>query len=141
MQIRPLTDQLSVSPQIALDDLAQLASAGFRSVINNRPDGEATDQPSSAQLAEAAARHGMGYRYVPVVPGQFDQGTIDAMAQALDALPPPVLAFCRTGTRSTSVWALQACRHTEADELLKIAREAGYDLGALAPRLRAGQDA
>jgi uncharacterized protein (TIGR01244 family) len=140
MQIRTLTDQLSVSPQIGLDDLAQLASAGFRSVINNRPDGEAADQPTSAQLAEAAARHGLAYRYVPVVPGQFDAGTIGAMAHALDALPSPVLAFCRTGTRSTTVWALQACRHADAEGLLKIAREAGYDLSTLAPQLRAGRD-
>lgn len=139
MQIRQLTDQLSVSPQLGLEDIAQVAAAGFRGLINNRPDGEAAGQPTSAQLADAAARHGLAYRYVPVVPGRFDPETIGAMASALDALPPPVLAFCRTGTRSTSMWALQACRHTDAQALLETARAAGYDLDALAPQLRAGQ--
>lgn len=141
MPIRKLTAQVSVAPQIRPEELDAIAAAGFRSVINNRPDHEADDQPDGGALAEAAARHGLSYRHLPVVPGQYDQPAIDAMAQALEEMPPPVLAFCRTGTRSTSLWALQAARHADVDELLRIAGEAGYDLAGLAPRLRAERGA
>jgi sulfide:quinone oxidoreductase len=137
MHIRKLTDQVSVSPQVLPGELADLAAAGFRSVINNRPDGEAEEQPGSAAMAQAAAAHGLAYRHIPVVPGHYEPAVIDAMAQALEDMPAPVLAFCRTGTRSTSLWALQAARHTDADVLVKLSGEAGYDLAALAPRLRA----
>jgi len=141
MQIRKLTAQISVSPQILPGELADLAAAGFRSVINNRPDGEAEDQPTSAEMAQAAAAHGLVYRHIPVVPGQYQPGVIDAMAQALGELPAPVLAFCRTGTRSTSLWALQAAADADAHALVKAAGDAGYDLAALAPRLRAARHA
>lgn len=141
MPIRQLTDKVSVAPQLRPEDLEAVAAAGFHSVINNRPDQEADDQPESAALAAAAARHGLAYRHIPVVPGQYDTASIDAMARAIDEMPPPVLAFCRTGTRSTSLWALQAARHADADELLRIAGEAGYDLTGLLPRLRAEPDA
>ena len=136
MQIRPLVDQISVSPQIQLEDLPALVAAGYRSVINNRPDGEAPDQPDSVSLARAAAEHGLDYRFIPAVPGQFDDAAVDATAHALKELPRPVLAFCRTGTRSTSLWALQAAQQTDADTILDVAANAGYDLGGLAPRLR-----
>lgn len=139
MQIHPLTDQLSVSPQITVADLAAIAAAGYRSVINNRPDGEASDQPESAALAEAAARQGLGYRYIPVTPGRYEAATLDAMAQALETLPGPVLAFCRSGTRSTSVWALQAARRADPQVLMKTAAAAGYDLAGLAPQLHAAR--
>jgi sulfide:quinone oxidoreductase len=136
MQIHPLVDQISVSPQIQLEDLSALAAAGYRSVINNRPDGEAPDQPASATLAAAAAVHGLDYRFVPVVPGRFDDATVEAMTCALQELPRPVLAFCRTGTRSSSLWALQAARHSDVDTLLDVASEAGYDLSGLMPLLQ-----
>jgi sulfide:quinone oxidoreductase len=141
MPVRQLTDQVSVAPQIRPEELPAIAAAGFRSVINNRPDHEADDQPTHAAMAEAASRQGLAYRYIPVVPGQYDQGTIEAMAQALEEMPPPVLAFCRTGTRSTSLWALQAARHAPVDDLVRIAGEAGYDLAGLVPRLRAERGA
>lgn len=137
MQIRQLTPQLSVSPQIDAADLPALVAAGFRSVINNRPDGEGADQPPGDELAQAAQRQGLAYRHVPVVSGNYAPEAIEAMARALEALPPPVLAFCRSGTRSTTLWALQAARHEDADELIRIAASAGYDLGALRARLRA----
>ncbi|MGN2247842.1 TIGR01244 family sulfur transferase [Frateuria sp. GZRR35] len=137
MHIRKLTDQVSVSPQILPGEMADLEAAGFRSVINNRPDGEADDQPSSSEMAQAAAANGLAYRDIPVVPGRYDADVVDAMAQALDEMPAPVLAFCRTGTRSTTLWALQAAREGEAEAIVKTAGDAGYDIAALAPRLRA----
>lgn len=140
MQTKPLTDSISVVAQIGVDDMVALVDRGFRGVINNRPDGEAGDQPASAELAAAAARHGLAYRYVPVVSGQLVDADVDAFAQALAALPSPVLAFCRTGTRSTMVWALQASRRQPVDDVARIAAAAGYDLDALRPRLQAQHD-
>lgn len=138
MQIHRLTEQLSVAPQISPEDMAGLASAGFRSVINNRPDGEADGQPSSALLAAAAASHGLAYRYLPVVPGQLSSQDAVDFSDALRSLPAPVLAFCRSGTRSCSLWALQA--DGDADAVLDTARRAGYDLQTLRPKmLRSGR--
>jgi sulfide:quinone oxidoreductase len=106
MKIAKLTPFLAVSPQIAEADLGALAAQGFRAVINNRPDGEAEDQPESAALAAAAGRVGLEYRHVPVVSGKITDDDVAAFARALDAVKGPVLAFCRTGTRSTTLWAL-----------------------------------
>ena len=133
MQLHRLTEQLSVAAQISPQDLAELAAAGFRSVINNRPDGEAPDQPTSEQMAAAAAKQGLAYRYLPVTPGQLTDERAAEFSRALREMPAPVLAFCRTGTRSTSMWALQAT--DDADGVLGIARNAGCDLEALRSRL------
>ncbi|MEO8999003.1 MAG: TIGR01244 family sulfur transferase [Rhodanobacter sp.] len=133
MQIHKLTEQLSVAAQIAPEDIAELATAGFRSLINNRPDGEADDQPASALLAAAAASHGLDYRYLPVVSGQVSEQNAVDFSVALRSLPAPVLAFCRTGTRCCTLWALQAAG--DADAVLDTARQAGYDLQSLRPRL------
>ena len=136
MQIHRLTEQFSVAAQIFPDDIAGLVAAGFRSLINNRPDGEAQDQPASALLADVAAAHGVAYRYLPVVSGQLcDQDAVD-FSTALRSMPPPVLAFCRSGTRSCSLWVLQA--GGEADAVLDTARRAGYDLQSLRPKMLRG---
>lgn len=137
MHIRKLTDQISVSPQILPGEIADPEMDGFRSVINNRPDGEVDGQPASDELAQAAAANGLAYRHIPVVPGRYEQDLVEAMAKALEGMPAPVLAFCRTGTRSTTLWALQAARVSDAEAIVKVAGDAGYDIAALAPRLRA----
>ena len=125
MQIRSLTDKLSVSSQLALTDLTVAADQGIRSIINNRPDGEAPDQPSSAELEAAAADLGLGYRHIPVVPGQFRDEDVARFEAALAELESPVLAFCRTGTRSTTLWALSAAAKAVSSDLLSTARAAG----------------
>ncbi|GGY30353.1 hypothetical protein GCM10008098_24800 [Rhodanobacter panaciterrae] len=136
MQIHPLTDQLSVATQIDTDDIAALAAQGFRSIINNRPDGEIDGQPTGAELEAVARRAGLEYRHVPVISGQLQEAQVQAFAAALKELPEPVLAFCRTGTRSTTLWALQA--EGPVDAILETARAAGYDLTAWRSRLSAG---
>lgn len=135
---RHLTDHLRVTEQIAPSDLAVLAAQGVRSIINNRPDGEGADQPASAALAAAASAAGLAYRHIPVVPGQLKDAQVDAFATALAELPGPVLAFCRTGTRAASLWALHAARTLPPEEVLQRAAEAGYDLSVLRPRLQPG---
>ena len=136
MQIRPLVDGLSVSPQLEAADLAALAALGFRSVINNRPDHEEPNQPLSASLKDAAAEAGLAYRELPVVSGQVTDEQAAAFGEVLEQSPGPVLAFCRTGTRSTTLWALNAARRGAAvDGILATAAKAGYDLTALRGRL------
>lgn len=134
MQLKRLTEMLSVAGHIEPADLAALAARDFRSVINNRPDGEAAEQPASATMTAAAQHAGLHYRHIPVVSGQLQPAQVQAFAAALAALPGPVLAFCRSGTRSTMLWALQS--DADAQAILQAALAAGYDLSVLRPQLR-----
>ncbi|HEX7325368.1 MAG TPA: TIGR01244 family sulfur transferase [Rhodanobacteraceae bacterium] len=138
MQTRPLVDGLAVAPQIDVADIPLLARQGVRGIINNRPDGEAPGQPTGAELAAAASAAGIQYRHVPFAGGGIDPATVDDFAQALAELPHPVVAFCRSGMRSTTLWALAAAREGRAvDDIIARAGDAGYDLAGLAPWLAA----
>jgi sulfide:quinone oxidoreductase len=135
VQIKQLTPFLHVSPQITEAELGVLAAQGFRSVINNRPDDEGEGQPASAALAAAAEGLGLAYRHIPVVSGQVTDADVTYFAEALGELQGPVLAFCRTGTRSTTLWALGEAWHLDPAVILRTAAAAGYDLEGLRPRL------
>lgn len=137
MTIAQLTESLYVSPQITVQDVPTLKARGIRSIVNNRPDHEQADQPSAADLAAAAAAHGLLYRHIPVVAGKITDGEVRAFAAALEELPLPMLAFCRSGTRSTSLWALASAGESGVDAVLRAAADAGYDLAGLRPRLEA----
>ena len=132
-----LTSNLSVSPQLTEEDLVEAAAAGFTSIINNRPDGEAPDQPRSEDLAATAKRLGLAYRHIPVVPGQFSADQIEAFKTVLTETDGPTLAFCRTGTRSTTLWALASARHLAPDAILATTSAAGYNLEQLRSQLDA----
>lgn len=138
MEIKKLTAELSVSPQISASDLAAVKAAGFRSVICNRPDAEGADQPLFREIAEAAEAHGLVIRHQPIVSGKL----VDTDAVAFDALmkelPKPVLAFCRTGTRSASLWALGEAARRPLPEILTMTRSAGYDMAGLVRRIANG---
>lgn len=131
----PLTDDIAVAPQLRLEDLDAIAQAGYKAVINNRPDGESPDQPPQEAIAARAAELGLGYRFVPVVSGQFTPEDVAAFRAALDALDGPVVAFCRSGTRSSVLWALANAGRMPEDDIIAIAARAGYDLSALRGRL------
>ena len=135
MHIRPLDEALSASPQIAPEDLPDIAAQGFRSVISNRPDGEEPGQPSSEDLRQAAEAAGLAFAHVPVVGGAISDQDVADFREALADLPQPVFGFCRTGTRTTTLWALANVASISADDLIARAKSAGYDLGALRPRL------
>ena len=105
METRKITDEASVAGQIAAADIPAIAAAGFRSIICNRPDNEVVPQPVFADIAKAAQSAGVMTRYVPVVPGNFTPADIDAFARAVAELPKPVLAYCRSGSRSASLFA------------------------------------
>jgi uncharacterized protein (TIGR01244 family) len=103
---RPIADGISVAPQLTPEAMAEAAAAGFKSVVNNRPDYEhGPDQPSSAQLRAAAEAAGLQYRHLPVSGGYQSPEEIAAFAQLLQELPRPLLAFCRSGARSTNLYA------------------------------------
>ena len=112
-------NQFSVCGQLQLEDIATVAQRGFRSIINNRPDGEAapTEQPNSSALASAAAAANLTYVHLPVVSGQLTEAQIKEMAHLLKTLPSPILAFCRSGTRSKALFDLaQALLQKPAQE-------------------------
>jgi sulfide:quinone oxidoreductase len=136
MRTARLTPTLSVAPQLTEADVEQAAAAGFRTIINNRPDGESPDQPSSDKLAAAASRLGLQYRHIPVVSGEISPEQIAAFRTALAEAASPALAFCRSGTRSTTLWALSTAGRLAPDEILKSAADAGYGLEHLRPRLQ-----
>jgi uncharacterized protein (TIGR01244 family) len=141
-----MADFISVAPgfavagQLAAKDFPRAAAAGFRAVVNNRPDGEAPGQLPGAEAEQAARAAGLAYWAVPVTGATLAQG-VEAERQALAAAPGPVLAYCRSGSRSIALWALAEARAGKrgADELIRLAQAAGYDLSRLRPALEAAQ--
>ncbi|MEH6445617.1 MAG: TIGR01244 family sulfur transferase [Oceanospirillaceae bacterium] len=137
MQLCQLTASLSVSPQLDVADIEQIIAAGIKTVICNRPDNEGEDQPESALIREACEAHGISLHYLPVNPKEFtDQQGIE-FGQLLESLESPVLAYCRTGTRCTNLWALSAVGKLSLDEILSTAKDAGYDVSKLSERITA----
>jgi uncharacterized protein (TIGR01244 family) len=126
--VHRLTPTFGVAPQLDAADIAELAAQGWRSLVCNRPDGEAADQPASAELAQAASTHGLAWRHLPVVSGQWCDADAAAFAEALHTLPAPLLAFCRSGTRSIHLWARAMAGTLDAESIQRIAAEAGYTL-------------
>ncbi|MFQ1699898.1 TIGR01244 family sulfur transferase [Loktanella agnita] len=138
MDIRKITDALSVSPQIMPADLPALKTAGFRSIIINRPDAEGADQPGHEEIAAAAAKAGIETRYLPVTPGIVTDETAIAFGAALSDLPGPVLAYCRTGTRSATLWSLAEAQSRPLPDILSATKAAGYDMSGVARRIANG---
>ncbi len=106
MTVTKIDERLSVRPQVLPHEVAGLAAAGFKGIINNRPDKEAPDQPSSDEIEAEAKRHGLFYWHIPVVSGQATEADARAFAEALRLAVGPVVAFCRTGNRSTSLFKM-----------------------------------
>ncbi len=138
MDIRKISDDLSVSPQIAVADVAELKTQGFRSIVCNRPDGEGADQPTHEEIAAAAASAGLEMRYLPVVSGLVRDADAEAFDKALHELPGPTLAYCRSGTRSATLWSLSAAKSRPVAEILAATKAAGYDMNGVARRIANG---
>ncbi len=130
--IRPVTPDFAVAPQISPDEMADLAAAGFKRIISNRPDAEVPPQLSSATMAAAAAAAGLDYVHVPIV-GMPNAAQVEAVFTALQGADGPVLAYCRSGTRSITAWAIGQARHGEAapEALIALGRDAGYDVSGV----------
>lgn len=133
---RRLDEGLYASPQIDLDDLAEARAMGVVMVINNRPEGEAPDQTPGPAIEAAAREAGMDYRAIPITHAGFSAPQITAMTEALASADGAVLAYCRSGTRSTLIWALAQAREGRSpEELAHIAAAAGYDLTPIRPMM------
>ncbi len=136
--IRPINESISVAPQIAVSDVADIAAAGFKTIVNNRPDDEEPGQPSGADIQAAAEAAGLAYVAIPVTHAGFSHPQLDAMTKALMETKGPVLAYCRSGTRSCNLWALTAAKAGRNPNLLLAqAEDAGYDLSGIRPMLDA----
>ncbi len=131
---RRVTESLSVSPQVTEADIARAAAEGFVLVINNRPDGEDPGQPSSAVIEAAARAAGLDYVHIPVRGGPGpDQ--VEAVRRAIEAAGGPVLAFCRSGTRSIVTWSIGQALSGASNRqtLVSQGAAAGYDLSGVLP--------
>ena len=129
---RQLSDRVFASPQIGLEEVAEAARMGIGLIVNNRPEGESDDQVPGSEIESAARAAGLDYVAIPVTHAGFSEGQMKAMAAALASTDKPVLAYCRSGTRSTLLWALaQASQGKQPDELAAAAAQAGYDLTPL----------
>lgn len=131
---RKIDDSISVAPQISVEDVEAAAAQGFRMVINNRPEQEEPGQTSGDEIREAARAAGLAYVAIPITHGGFSLNQVEAMRDALAQAGGPVLAYCRSGTRSTFVWALaRGLEGEDADTLAAKAAAAGYDISPIKP--------
>lgn len=128
---RRLDERTLVAGQIGADDVGRAIALGVTAIVNNRPDGEEPGQPTSAAIEAAARAAGLDYRHIPVA-GGFSLDQIEAMKQALDDPAGLTLAFCRSGTRSTYLWALaRKAGGGDGAAIVRQAADAGYDLSPL----------
>ena len=133
---KTLSDDIAVCAFVPPEKLAELAPR-FRTIVNNRPDFEEPGQPSSAELEAEARRLGLDYVHIPVIPGQVTDEQVAAFGEAVTNRKGPLLAFCKSGKRAATLWALSEAGRRSADEILRAAAAAGYDLGALRQILEA----
>jgi uncharacterized protein (TIGR01244 family) len=126
---RRVTDDFTTAPQISVADVEEAARQGFKTIINNRPDGEEPTQPRSAEIEAAAKAAGLAYFHIPVVGAPTPQ-QVETTQTVLQDAAEPVLAFCRSGTRSIVTWSLSQATSGARDrgELVSLGRAAGYDL-------------
>ena len=135
MSINRVDAEISVAPQIAAADVAGIAAAGYKTIICNRPDGEGNDQPLFHEIEEAAAGAGIEAHYLPVVSGKVSDEDAAAFGRLLDAAPKPVLAYCRSGTRSITLWSLSRAGRMALPDILAKAKGAGYDMHGVVRRI------
>ena len=133
--IRNVTDSFSVAPQISEDDVDAIAKAGFKTIIANRPDGEGgVEQPRMGTIRARAEELGLTFVALPFS-GAPTPEIIERMNSILAEAPAPALAYCRTGTRSITAWALSHGGQGQSDEIIEAGASAGYDLSGLQPLL------
>jgi uncharacterized protein (TIGR01244 family) len=135
LDVKRINDHVSVSPQISPEDVKAIKAQGFVAIINNRPDGESPDQPTSAQIEAAAHEAGLAYHFIPLGREGVSSDMIEETKQVLEGSTGPVFCFCRSGTRSTTLWALSQAGKAPADEIIAAAAHAGYDMSHLAGHL------
>ncbi|WP_408013347.1 TIGR01244 family sulfur transferase [Roseibium marinum] len=136
--MKPINTQIFVSPQIHPQDLAEIAQQGFRSIICNRPDGEGADQPTFEEIEAAAKKFDLEIRYLPIVAGKVRDEDATDFGALMETLPKPVLAYCRTGTRSATLWSLSQAEKQPLADILSQTKAAGYDMAGVVRRIANG---
>jgi len=137
LDIHPVTPDYAVSPQISPADMPAIAQAGFRTVISNRPDSEVPPDLYNARMAEAAEAAGLTFVENPFGAMGIGAETIARQSDAMAASDGPVLAYCRSGTRSATIWAFAAAGRMESERILQSVAEAGYPMEGLRPQIEA----
>jgi uncharacterized protein (TIGR01244 family) len=132
LELKRINDHISVSGQIQPEDVATLKDLGFSTIINNRPEGESPDQPDGADIEAAVKAAGLQYHAIPLGRDGVNPDLIARTKAALEGSDGKVFAFCRSGTRSTTLWALSQAGEAPAEEIISQAAEAGYDMSHLA---------
>lgn len=133
---RTLNDTILASPQIEIEDIAHAKAAGVTLIINNRPDGEDPDSPQGDAIEAAAKAAGLDYCAIPIGRSGFSEPQVDEMIRSLENAEGRVLAYCRSGTRSTLLWALaQAKLGADPADIAQAASAAGYDVSPVRPML------
>lgn len=132
MEIKRITDKVSVSPQITAADVADIKKAGFRAIICNRPDGEGADQSSFEEIEKAAKKAGLTAVYLPIESGMVTDDNVAEFGAVLKDLPRPILGYCRSGTRSATLWSLHEAQKRPLPEILAATKAAGYDMNGVA---------
>jgi len=135
LEVKRINDSISVSPQVSVADVVAIKAAGFTAIINNRPDGEAPDQPPGEAIRAAAEATGLAYHYIPLGRDGVTPDMVAKTREVLEGSAGPVFAYCRSGTRSTTLWALSQSGRKAAAEIISEAAGAGYDLSHLAGHL------
>lgn len=135
MELKRINEHVSVSPQISPDDVAAIKAAGFVAIVNNRPDGESPDQPLSAVIEKAAHDAGLAYHHIPLGREGVTPEMVEETKSVLEGSAGPVFCYCRSGTRSTTLWALSQAGKQPAAEIISAAANAGYDMSHLAGHL------
>ena len=135
MDIKQINQSVSVAGQIQPEDVTTLKALGFTTIINNRPEGEAPDQPSGAEIEAAAKAAGLDYVAIPLGREGVSPEMVEKTRAAMESSGGPVFAFCRSGTRSTTLWALSQAGTMEGDEIIRQAGDAGYDMSHLSAHL------
>ncbi len=137
MNLKKVTPRYYVSEQINPHDLGMAAAQGIKTIICNRPDHETAGQPEAQSVADAAADHGIEFIYMPVASGSITDDNISDFTNAYKTVKGPILAYCRSGMRCTTLWALTEAELLDINVILSTAMDAGYDLKGLLPRLEA----
>ncbi len=135
-EFRKLTENISVSQQLEIEDVAAAAAQGVALIVNNRPDGEDPGAPQGDDIAAAAAAAGLNYVAIPIGHSGFSEPQVDAMIAAMEQAEGPILAYCRSGTRSTLLWALASAKQGMTPETIaRTAAQAGYDISPIRPMI------
>jgi len=131
MMLNKIIDDYVVSDQITEEDIEQLKEAGFKTIFCNRPDNEEQNQVTVKSIQDKAIESGLNFIHQPVIGGQIAQNDIDQFSDYYDAAEKPIFAYCRTGTRSSMLWALSESGKRSIDEILQLTSAAGYNLSNL----------